>query len=391
MRFPFFAKFASVMEGSRRDRDRMDRKIRTVRFLLLSLVLFLFADSVGRWFVPSDVTIPGMLLAAVWVTCILSGAVLFYGMHKIRRAWRKWLLVIAFYAVFIVLLCICGFYSYGGMYLVGYRISVSLVPLFGALVTAGTARFIKWYGISVKKLFGMDSIQNVGFFLCLLVPLAVVVFLFIGSYRLSGSLADRAADMEQLALEGEINHNTDHREPVRQYDRIFNDLNDTQLEAARRNGLKSAPNTADVENDSRLVKIESNRYYQVDKLTHSMPYLVPKAAQLVEDMGRAFQDSLFNRGYSRNHKFTVTSVLRTQETVRSLQKTNPNSTTNSAHCYGTTVDISYFTFQIPETGKTASVEKMRQVLMQVVYDMRSAGRCYVKYEKKQTCLHITVR
>jgi hypothetical protein len=34
---------------------------------------------------------------------------------------------------------------------------------------------------------------------------------------------------------------------------------------------------------------------------------------------------------------------------------------------------------------------MRQILMQVVYDLRNEGRCYVKYEKQQTCLHITVR
>ena len=29
--------------------------------------------------------------------------------------------------------------------------------------------------------------------------------------------------------------------------------------------------------------------------------------------------------------------------------------------------------------------------MQTVYDLREAGRCYVKYERKQACLHITVR
>jgi hypothetical protein len=27
----------------------------------------------------------------------------------------------------------------------------------------------------------------------------------------------------------------------------------------------------------------------------------------------------------------------------------------------------------------------------VAYDMQRQNRCYVKYEKKQTCLHITVR
>jgi len=108
-------------------------------------------------------------------------------------------------------------------------------------------------------------------------------------------------------------------------------------------------------------------------------------------MGSAFQDSLFNRGYNRNHKFTVSSVLRTEENVKQLRKTNVNSTENSCHCYGTTFDISYFTFHTPHRGKKASVDKMRQILMQVAYDMRRLDRCYVKYEKQTTCLHITVR
>ena len=84
-------------------------------------------------------------------------------------------------------------------------------------------------------------------------------------------------------------------------------------------------------------------------------------------------------------------MLRTEETVRQLRKTNVNSTENSCHCYGTTFDISYFTYTTPQVGKAASVDKMRQILYQVVYDMQRQGRCYVKYEKKQTCLHITVR
>ena len=225
----------------------------------------------------------------------------------------------------------------------------------------------------------------------MLVPIAVTVMLLIGGYKLSGSMSDKGADLQQYIDEGEVNHNSDHREPVRQYDRLFNDLNDTQLQAARKNGLKSPITLSEAETNRQLQKIETNRYYVVQKLTHSVPYLVPKAAKLLEDMGKAFQDSLFNRGYNRNHRFTVTSVLRTEETVKQLRKTNVNSSENSCHCYGTTFDISYFTYSPPNVGKAASVDKMRQILYQVAYDMQRQGRCYVKYEKKQTCLHITVR
>ena len=112
-----------------------------------------------------------------------------------------------------------------------------------------------------------------------------------------------------------------------------------------------------------------------------MPYLVPKAAKLIEDIGKAFQDSLHNRGYNRNHKITITSVLRTEDNVKNLRRTNVNSSENSCHCFGTTVDISYFSFETPEFGRTASIDKMRQVLMQVVYDLRNEGRCVREIRK----------
>lgn len=43
-----------------------------------------------------------------------------------------------------------------------------------------------------------------------------------------------------------------------------------------------------------MEEIETNEYYEVEKLTHSIPYLIPSAAQLLEDIGHNFQDSLRN-------------------------------------------------------------------------------------------------
>ncbi|MBP5479429.1 MAG: hypothetical protein J6Y15_08730, partial [Bacteroidaceae bacterium] len=97
------------------------------------------------------------------------------------------------------------------------------------------------------------------------------------------------------------------------------------------------------------------------------------------------------------HLPVITSVLRTTDDVRKLQKGNGNATTNSCHCYGTTVDISYNRF-MPITGKhTSSMPltrmdyDMKQVLSEVLYDLREQEKCYVKYELKQGCYHLTVR
>ena len=84
----------------------------------------------------------------------------------------------------------------------------------------------------------------------------------------------------------------------------------------KKNGLKKNISAAEAETNKQLVKIEDCDYYTIEELTHSIPYLVPKAAKLVEDIGKAFQDSLYNRGYHSNHKITVTSVLRTEDNVK---------------------------------------------------------------------------
>ena len=389
------AKNAPLNEGSdspsNLSSNRIDSKIRIRRFVLLSSGLYFISDAIGRWFVPEGDAAPGLYTAMIWVMCFITGAAQFFLWRRITVKWIKWATAVAYTFLMVVLLRAGGFYGYGGSTLLGFKFSVTIMPLWGFVIEACFTSFLRWYGGLIKRTFRLESVNSVLFLLFMIIPAALVVLLIMGSYRLTGSLSSQGADIQQYLDEGEINHNSDHREPVRQYDRLFNDLNDIQLEAARRNGLKNPITTTEAETDRHLVHIGPNQYYDVQKLTHSVPYLVPKAAKLLEDMGRAFQDSLFNRGYNRGHRFTVTSVLRTQETVRQLRKTNVNSTENSCHCYGTTFDISYFTYSTPDVGKKASVDKMRQILYQVAYDMKKQGRCYVKYEKKQTCLHITVR
>lgn len=373
------------------DGSRIEGKIRTIRFILLSTVIYFISDAIGRWFLPAQDSVPSLFAIIIWVLCFITGALQFFFWRRINLKWLKWAVAIIYLAVFVLLLRWAGFYRYGGSALIGYRFSVTIMPVWGFLIEATFTSFLRWYGNLIKRIFHLESINSIVFMLFMLIPIALIVLLFIGGYKLSGSMSDKGADIQQYIDEGEINHNTDHREPVRQYDRLFNDLNDTQLIAAQKNGLKQPITTDQAKTDRRLQLIQPNQYYDVQKLTHSVPYLVPKAAKLLEDMGKAFQDSLFNRGYNRGHRFTVTSVLRTEETVRQLRKTNVNSTEKSCHCYGTTFDISYFTYSTPEVGKKASVDKMRQILYQVAYDMQRQARCYVKYEKKQTCLHITVR
>jgi hypothetical protein len=369
----------------------MDRKIRTIKFVVLSLALFLICDIIGHWFITEDYNDSGIWRIIVWFICFAVGGSVYYGLKAMSNRTLRIVSIVLFQIIFLLLLRLFNFYNYGNYEFIGYKIIVSVIPSIAFILSIYCKRFFHWYGVKVKNLFKLTSVRDIRFILAIAVLLTAIVSVIIGGYKLEGFLSSKGRETQQLITAGEINRNKDHYEPVRKYDRIFNDLNEVQIEAAHRNGLSHPIEAADVVKSRKLQKINDCKYYEVDNLTHSMPYLVPKAAKLIEDIGKAFQDSLHNRGYNRNHKITITSVLRTEDNVKNLRRTNVNSSENSCHCFGTTVDISYFSFETPEFGRTASIDKMRQVLMQVVYDLRNEGRCYVKYEKQQTCLHITVR
>ena len=180
---------------------------------------------------------------------------------------------------------------------------------------------------------------------------------------------------------------------VSSYHECFPDSNDVQLEAARRWGVSPVQNREDAEKrKSELVYMAASPYYRVAPLNASIPYLVPRAAVLLQDIGQAFFDSPQVKGLPLHH-LVVSSVLRSEDDVRRLRRTNKNATEQSCHLYGTTFDInynSYFSVADPDTSRVGS-DKLKFVLSEVLDDLRRQGRCYIKYEVKQPCFHITVR
>lgn len=164
----------------------------------------------------------------------------------------------------------------------------------------------------------------------------------------------------------------------------FDYINDVHMGAARRLGVKPLADREAVEKmKDKLVKLHNTRYYKIDPLTSSVPYLVPKAADFLTALGRLMQE--YNGTTSR---FIITSVLRTEADVKSLRRRNGNASENSTHCYATTVDITYNRFDIH--GKTWEGQ-LKEDLARALYDLQERGYCYVKYEVKQPCFHITVR
>jgi len=174
----------------------------------------------------------------------------------------------------------------------------------------------------------------------------------------------------------------------------FNDLQLKQHATASRIGLPRPPkDRADAASMRKsLVEITTNENYIVDSLTHSVPYLIPSAKRELDAIGAEWADILSRNGLP-HYRFYVTSVLRTQEDVKYLQRSgNINSTTQSCHCYGTTFDLAYMRYdKVTRTHMYMHEDNLKLVLGQVLLNHQRAGKIYVKYEWKQSCFHITVR
>ena len=85
-----------------------------------------------------------------------------------------------------------------------------------------------------------------------------------------------------------------------------------------------------------------------------------------------------------------------QNDVKRLRRRNGNASVNSAHCFGATFDVSWKRFKKVEDEdgrplQDVSADTLKLVLSEVLRDLRKAEKCYIKYELKQGCFHITAR
>ena len=182
---------------------------------------------------------------------------------------------------------------------------------------------------------------------------------------------------------------------VPHFGNTFPDQQDVQILAANQHGVAPVQNREEAEHSKgKLVYVGSNPFFYVDKLNNSIPYLVPKASVLLQDIGRAYFDSLQIKGIPL-HKIIVTSILRTKDDVAKLRTRNGNATENSCHLYGTTFDICYNRYKQVQTKdqprRQVQNDTLKWVFSEVLRDFRNKNRCYIKYEVHQGCFHITVR
>ncbi len=171
----------------------------------------------------------------------------------------------------------------------------------------------------------------------------------------------------------------------------LNDSIHNYLEGSYLNGIKK---TLKYPNEispylikGELKKIQNNKYYIIDSLKHSYPFLIPNAEKLLNDIAVKFQEKLTNTNL-KGIRLIVTSVLRTSTTIKQLRRRNKNAIRHSAHLHGTTFDIDYYEYNHKNKITISEREILRDILAKTLFDFRKNEKCWVTYEKYQTCFHI---
>jgi len=182
----------------------------------------------------------------------------------------------------------------------------------------------------------------------------------------------------------------DEKDLLRKYDNSYH------LAVARKKGMTepftgSIKETCEIIENYGLVKIDDNKYYELPLLTNSLPYLQPDAAVFLDILGKRFEERLKDEGL-RAYRFSVTSVLRTEASQKSLRKNNVNATNNnSSHYFGRTFDLSQTRFFERGNPKPIYTYRLRNILLRELIEMQNEGLCYVLLEAQTKCIHVTVR
>ena len=140
----------------------------------------------------------------------------------------------------------------------------------------------------------------------------------------------------------------------------------------------------------KLILVSSSDLYVVDSLFHSFAFLTPDAKHLLDDIGLAFKEKLKNTTL-KNTLILITSLLRTEKTIKNLMRKNRNSVRLSSHLHGTTFDIAYSKFVGTKKLTPFELNYLNDVLAKTLYEFRENKRCFVTYEINQTCFHVVNR
>ena len=135
-----------------------------------------------------------------------------------------------------------------------------------------------------------------------------------------------------------------------------------------------------------LVRIpEVGRGFHLDRLTHSEPFLLEAAKDILEEMASRFADATEGTA-DEGASIRITSLTRTQKQQKRLRRRNANAYNGqSTHNYGASFDIAF----IDRPSNDVSCGGPSWALQSILQDMQEKGQILVIPEGN--CMHITPR
>lgn len=137
-------------------------------------------------------------------------------------------------------------------------------------------------------------------------------------------------------------------------------------------------------------------------------YLTPRTRAGLEAIAARFQANLKKRyPEAPPVRIAVSSILRTLDYQKDLQKRNANASFASSHSYGVSFDIFYDDYYVklpppprgvPDELRTrlgyllgdSLMRQFRAVLMESLIELQDEKKIYAILEKNQRCYHVTV-
>jgi hypothetical protein len=203
-----------------------------------------------------------------------------------------------------------------------------------------------------------------------------------------------------LIMRGRNNHSSpffstrciDYKQ--RDFSRKLNDKIVDYSAAARLRGIKGCKDEREMSryiSAGLLVKVKSGSGYIVEKMSFSYPCVTPDSKILLDEISRRLRLKAAQKGLF-GVKFYITSMTRKPDNLKRLRLFNGNASARSPHLYGNAFDISYKRFVARKWVMTECDKRfLKEALSEVIFQLKSEGKCWATYEKLQSCFHVVER
>ena len=130
---------------------------------------------------------------------------------------------------------------------------------------------------------------------------------------------------------------------------------------------------------------EVGRGYHLSGLSHSDPFLLPAAREVLEDMANRFADAMEGTA-DEGASIRITSLTRTQSQQDRLRRRNANAFKGkSSHSYGASFDVAF----IDRPNESVTCPGPTWAMQTILKDMQNEGKILIIPEGN--CMHITPR